>query len=86
MVLVNDFTVISRLGKGGFGTVYLVKKKTDPYQVNYAMKVIEKKFIFEQNYLRRVIAERNILIQMNNPFIVKLSYAFQSPSRLYFVM
>lgn len=32
------------------------------------------------------IAEREILEKINNPFIVKLHFAFQTPSKLYFVM
>jgi serine/threonine protein kinase len=32
------------------------------------------------------IAEREILEKINHPFIVKLHFAFQTPSKLYFVM
>ena len=32
------------------------------------------------------LAEREILEKINNPFIVKLHYAFQTPVKLYFVM
>jgi serine/threonine protein kinase len=32
------------------------------------------------------LVERLILERLNNPFIVKLHYAFQTPERLYFVI
>ena len=32
------------------------------------------------------IAERDILEKIDSPFIVKLQYAFQTPTKLYFVM
>jgi serum/glucocorticoid-regulated kinase 2 len=32
------------------------------------------------------LAERDILEKINNPFIVKLHYAFQTLDKLYFIM
>lgn len=31
-------------------------------------------------------AERNVLINMKNPFLVNLEYAFQTPEKIYFAM
>ena len=38
----EDFEVVEKLGKGSFGSVYLVKKKDDPAGTPYAMKILEK--------------------------------------------
>lgn len=39
-VQLSSFNVIERLGKGSFGSVYLVEKKSS--KAIYAMKVLEK--------------------------------------------
>lgn len=38
----DQFEIIEKLGKGSFGSVYLVRRKDDPKKTNYAMKVLEK--------------------------------------------
>jgi len=50
------------------------------------MKIIEKKFIMEKNEVKHTIAERNILSKVDNPFIMKLYYAFQTSDKLYLIM
>ncbi|OHS94917.1 AGC family protein kinase [Tritrichomonas foetus] len=52
----------------------------------YAMKRIPKTKIFENPMLNRVMAERNILIRSNNPFIPKLYAAFQTNKYIVLVM
>ena len=44
----------------------------------YAMKVISKSFVIQKGKSDPIMTERNILTKMNNQFIVKLHYAFQS--------
>jgi len=50
----------------------------------YAMKVLKKKDMVKKNMVEAVIAERNILATVNNPFVVRLYYAFQSRVSLLF--
>lgn len=52
----------------------------------YAMKVILKKTITDHNLEANNFFERNIMQKSDNPFIVKLRFAFQSKSKCYFVM
>jgi serine/threonine protein kinase len=44
-VSLKDFNIIERLGKGSFGSVYLVEKKSNTSI--YAMKVLEKEKILK---------------------------------------
>ena len=59
MVSLKSFNVIERLGKGSFGSVYLVEKVTSTKI--YAMKVLEKEKVLKQNLVRYAMTERNVL-------------------------
>lgn len=50
------------------------------------MKVLKKEDIEKRNQKLHTIAERQILENMNCPFIVRLHYAFQTEDKLYLVM
>jgi serine/threonine protein kinase len=52
---------VEKLGKGSFGSVYLVKKKDDPSGTPYAMKILEKDKVLAQNLVRYAKTERNVL-------------------------
>ena len=80
----SNFICLAQLGKGSFGEVYLVQKIDSSEK--YAMKVLRKERIMSQNLLKYALAERNVLSLSNHPFIVKLDYAFQTATKLYFVM
>ena len=80
----EDFKPLHLLGKGSFGEVYLVEK-TDT-KVKYAIKVLKKDKILGSNLIRYAFAERNILLNITHPFIVKLHYAFQTADKLAMVM
>lgn len=50
------------------------------------MKVLKKKEIVKRNQKINTTAERKILEKINNNFIIKLHYAFQTTKKLFFVM
>ena len=80
----SSFICIALLGRGSFGEVYLVKhKKTNE---KYAMKVLDKNRIAEQNIFKYAMTERNVLSIVHNPFIVKLNYAFQTNEKLFLLL
>ena len=83
-ISVDDFEYIKVVGRGSFGKVYLVKKKDT--QMVYAMKILKKGQLIKMNLLTKTMAERKILEECDNPYIVKLHYAFQTDTKLYFVM
>ena len=76
--------MISVLGKGSYGKVMLVRKK-DNGQL-YALKVLKKAEIVRRNQVEHTMTERRILENVRHPFIVKMDYAFQSDSKLFFVL
>lgn len=78
------FTIHSIIGKGAFGKVYLVQKKDS--NAFYAMKCLSKKELFKNNQKKYAITERNVLRDINHPFIVKLRYSFQNSKNLFLVM
>jgi len=85
----KDFEFLKMLGIGGFSKVYLVKKK-DSNEL-YALKSIrlpDKAMMKgdKDKYKEQVRNERDILVSINHPFIVKLKYAFQLGRRFFFVM
>lgn len=85
-VSLDSFEIIEPLGKGSFGSVYLVSKKNQTPTKYYAMKILEKDKVLSQNLVRYARTERNVLSLASHQFIVGLNYAFQSQSRLYLIM
>uniref|UniRef100_A0A8C9NSN9 non-specific serine/threonine protein kinase n=1 Tax=Serinus canaria TaxID=9135 RepID=A0A8C9NSN9_SERCA len=82
----SQFELLKVLGQGSFGKVFLVKKisGSDARQL-YAMKV-NKKTTLEVRDRVRTKMERDILVEVNHPFIVKLHYAFQTEGKLYLIL
>ncbi|EGG20039.1 protein serine/threonine kinase [Cavenderia fasciculata] len=81
---ISDFEILKPISRGAFGRVYLAqKKKTGDL---YAIKVLKKLDTIRKNMVDHVLIERNILATVQNPFVVKLFYAFQSADKLYLVM
>ena len=82
-VNLDDFSILKVIGRGSFGKVYMVKKKSDG--AIYAMKTLKKDFVIRTKQVENTKVERDIMQQVNHPFVVKLHFAFQNPEKLYFV-
>ncbi|KYO30194.1 hypothetical protein Y1Q_0022428 [Alligator mississippiensis] len=82
----SQFELLKVLGQGSFGKVFLVKKisGSDARQL-YAMKVLRKATLKVRDRVRTKM-ERDILVEVNHPFIVKLHYAFQTEGKLYLIL
>jgi len=78
------FKKIKTIGVGAFGEVALVRK-IDANQL-YAMKTLRKSDVLKRNQVAHVKAERDILAEADNEWVVKLYYSFQDVDHLYFVM
>ncbi|ORE02451.1 Pkinase-domain-containing protein [Rhizopus microsporus var. microsporus] len=80
----DSFELLRVIGRGSFGKVYVVRKK-DTNRI-YAMKVLRKSRIISRSEVTHTMAEKTVLAQIRNPFIVPLKFAFQSPDKLYLVL
>ncbi|KAI8886412.1 kinase-like protein [Backusella circina FSU 941] len=81
----DDLSILKVLGKGCMGKVFLTRSKRD--RGLYALKVIKKKWVIQQNEVAHTRAERDILVKLRNqPFLAKLHCLFQTPSELYLVL
>ena len=78
------FNTVKPLGIGAFGVVSLVRK-VDTGKL-YAMKTLRKADVLRRNQVAHVKAERDILAEADNEWVVKLFFSFQDIENLYFVM
>ena len=79
----KDFIPIKLIGKGSYGSVFLVRYKKN--NTLYAMKVLSKSLLREQNQQNNTKSERDLMVQINCPFIVSVKFAFQNESKLFLV-
>jgi len=80
----DSFRLIRVIGKGSFGKVFLVKER-NTHSV-YALKVLKKDNIMKRNQVEHTKTERNVLGYVKHPFIVGMNMAFQSSTKLFFVL
>ena len=84
-VSLNDFEILSQVGKGASGRVFLVKDRHTAELL--ALKVIEKTSVYENDDAYRHALDERLVLEMacDHPFILNLRYAFQTSKRLYLV-
>jgi serine/threonine protein kinase len=80
----SDFSILKLLGRGAYGKVFLVEHKGTG-QI-FAMKSLSKSKLAQYDLAGRTIAERNVLIQANHPFLVGAAYAFQTDTKVFLIM
>lgn len=78
----RDFRKVKMIGRGNVGRVYLVEKE----HAYYSMKVIPKRLISSPTKEQRVEGEREILDDLDHPFIVRLFHSFETPFYYLYVM
>lgn len=85
---VTDFDLLRIVGKGAFGKVMLVRKKShtkgDEGAI-YAMKVLHKSVIAAKGQIEHTKSEQAILCEIRHPYIVRLRFSFQNETKLYLV-
>lgn len=80
----EDFDSLKVVGRGAFGEVRLVQKHDTGHV--YAMKILRKEDMLEKEQVAHARAERDILAEAENPWVVKMYYSFQDGHYLYLVM
>ncbi len=81
---INDFDLLSNLGRGAYAKVVLARNKYNGKL--YAIKIINKNFLEKFNKQHEVHIEKYTLTKLNHPNIVKLNKTFQDKRHLYFVL
>lgn len=81
---IEDFEIIKPISRGAFGRVFLAKKRTTGDL--FAIKVLKKADMIRKNAVESILAERDILISVRNPFVVRFFYSFTCRENLYLVM
>ncbi|CAH9143977.1 unnamed protein product [Cuscuta epithymum] len=81
---IDDFEIIKPISRGAFGRVFLSKKRITGDL--FAIKVLKKADMIRKNAVESILAERDILISVRNPFVVRFFYSFTCRENLYLVM
>ncbi|KAK4837428.1 hypothetical protein QYF36_005327 [Acer negundo] len=81
---IEDFEIMKPISQGAFGRVFLARKRATGDL--FAIKVLKKADTIRKNAVESILAERNILISVRNPFVVRFFYSFTCRENLYLVM
>jgi len=72
----EDFKIITLLGRGTFGKVFLAKLPGSEQQ--YAIKAIRKDVLLDFKQVANTKLEKDILFSCEHPFLCGMDYMFQS--------
>ncbi|EJD07014.1 kinase-like protein [Fomitiporia mediterranea MF3/22] len=78
------FELHRAIGKGAFGKVRVVEHKRT--KKLFALKYINKAQCVKQKAVANVIQERQLLEEVDHPFVVNLRYAFQDDANCFFAL
>ncbi|CAH0490695.1 unnamed protein product [Peronospora farinosa] len=79
-----DFMFGATLGEGAYARVVHARMKD--LEVEYAVKIMEKRFIRKEKKVKFVMMERKVFSKISHDRVVKLFFTFQDNSYLYMVM
>jgi serine/threonine-protein kinase len=79
-----NYIVLSELGQGGMANVYLASHKN--LGTEFAIKILDKRFISDDNIRKRFLAEARIMSRMNHPNVIRVSDLIDEPETVAFVM
>lgn len=80
----EDLEIIRTLGAGTFGRVKLVRHK--PTNKPMAMKILQKAQVVAYSQQKNVMNERNVMMMVDHPFVLKLETTFKDAHCLYMLL
>ena len=80
----TDFLFGAALGEGAYAFVARCKHRETGKE--YACKIMSKDFIMRKGKIKDVLTEKNVLMKLSNPNVVRLWYAFRDEHHFYLVM
>jgi len=80
----KELDFVRELGKGNFGSVCLVNSRKNKFY--YALKSMEKRQINLELLHKNMEMERDILLKIDHPFIVKLVKTMKDKKNIYFLL
>ena len=83
-VSLKDLLFIKEIGKGNYGSVSLVMNKKTKFP--YAIKAICKSLIIKDDLAENILLEKNIILKIDHPFIVKLVKSLKDENNIYFLL
>lgn len=79
---IGDFDMRATVGTGTFGRVRVVKISGSKDRTPFALKILKKSEVIRLKQVEHVKSEKEILKQVEHPFIVNLLATFQDEKRL----
>ena len=83
-VSLNDLIFIKSLGKGNYGSVSLVMNTKTNFP--YAIKAISKDHIKYEDLMKNITLEKQILLKIDHPFIVKSVKCLKDDINIYILL
>lgn len=80
----SELSLKGNLGRGSFGSVSLATLPSG--SARCAVKQMPKRLFVKKSHLEQVLHERDLLSEIDHPFIVSLYATFQDKTNLYLVM
>ena len=86
-LVLNDLQRLRILGRGTFGTVYLVETSSSASLKGvFALKMMNKTHLVACDQKTNVMAEKNVLSEIDHPFVLELVKTFTDRDSLYFLL
>ena len=80
---VDDFQILTVLGRGTYGKVSLVRHKES--RQLFAMKAMSKALLAEDGNIEQIVTEKNVLMENRHPFLVSAYFSFQTDTKVFIV-
>ncbi|KAG9270439.1 cGMP-dependent protein kinase 1-like [Astyanax mexicanus] len=81
----SDVQVLCNVGEGRYGITQLVHLKNDGSRV-FALKILRKHAVVSPGHRERILQEKQIMMDIHCPFIVRLYQTFKNSKSLYMLM